>query len=162
MVTLHRQRFLYAARDKGKVKLGDHELSFYQDFSAEVVTQRQTSANACKRMRDAGIKYAFLYPAVIQVFPPKGKLISLTTMREVNDYIRGALLRVIDFSDLYKLYSLGALFYFMVCGVEMFRHPSLRLLFCLDAVLFSFAKTVFVYQTQMIVWYSGRTDSAQV
>lgn len=77
---------LYAAREKGKVNLGNLEVSFYQDFSVEVVKQRQALASACWRLSD--IKYAFLFPAVMKVLPPNGRPTSLPTMKESNVYIK--------------------------------------------------------------------------
>lgn len=62
-------------------------VSFYQDFSGEIVKQRQESAEAHKRLREAGIKYTFVYPAEIKVLPPNGKPFSLSTMKEINDYV---------------------------------------------------------------------------
>lgn len=83
-----RQRILRAARDKGRVSMDGQVVSFYQDFSAEIVKRRQESADARRRLREAGIKYAFAYPAVIRVLPPNGKPISLSTMKEINDYVK--------------------------------------------------------------------------
>lgn len=92
LVRLHdytdRQRILRAARNKGKVTADDQVVSFYQDFPAEIVKRRQESADARRRLREAGIKYAFAYPAVIKIFPPNGKPISLPTTKEINDYVK--------------------------------------------------------------------------
>lgn len=57
-----KQKILYAARNKGTVKLGDQEVSFFQDFSAEVMKQSQASANANRRLFDAGVNYTYRYP----------------------------------------------------------------------------------------------------
>ena len=92
LVRLHdytdRQRILHAARNKGRVSTDGQLVSFYQDFSAEIVKWRQQSADARRRLREAGIKYAFAYPAIIKVLPPNGKPISLPTMKEINDYVK--------------------------------------------------------------------------
>ena len=92
LVRLHdytdRQRILRAARSKGRVSTDGQVVSFYQDFSAEIVKRRQQSADARRRLREAGIKYAFAYPAVIKILPPNGKPISLPTMKEINDYVK--------------------------------------------------------------------------
>ncbi|KAK7877198.1 hypothetical protein WMY93_032082, partial [Mugilogobius chulae] len=83
-----KQRILYAARDKGRVEVDGKVISFYQDFSAEVVKKRQESASARRRLREAGVKYAFLYPAVIKIIHPNGKFTSLSNMREVDDFMK--------------------------------------------------------------------------
>jgi len=92
LVRLHdytdRQRILHAARNKGRVSTDGQVVSFYQDFSAEIVKRRKESADARRKLREAGIKYAFAYPAVIKVLPPNGKPISLPTMKEINDYVK--------------------------------------------------------------------------
>ncbi|KAK7896356.1 hypothetical protein WMY93_021681 [Mugilogobius chulae] len=65
-----KERILRTARIKGDgIKVDDQAVSFYQDFSADVIKRRQESATERKRLREAGIKYAFLYPAVIKIFP---------------------------------------------------------------------------------------------
>lgn len=83
-----RQRILGAARNKGKVMMDGQVVSFYQNFSVEIVKQRQESADTRRRLWEAGIKYAFVYPAVIKVLPPNGKPIPLSTMKEINDYVK--------------------------------------------------------------------------
>ncbi|KAL7381399.1 hypothetical protein ABVT39_005072 [Epinephelus coioides] len=91
LVKLHnytdRQRILYAARNKGTIKVDGGNVSFYQDFSMEVVRRRKESANACKLLRGAGIRYSFLYPAVIKTFHPDGSSSAFSTLEEINDYI---------------------------------------------------------------------------
>lgn len=91
LVKLHnytdRQRILYVARNKGTIKVDGGNVSFYQDFSMEVVRRRKVSANARKLLRDAGIRYSFLYPAVIKVFRPDGSSSAFSTLEEINDYI---------------------------------------------------------------------------
>lgn len=92
LVRLHdytdRQRILRAARNKGRVMMDGQVVSFFQDFSAEIVKRRQESADARRRLWEAGIKYAFVYPAVIKVLPPNGKPISLPTIKEINNYVK--------------------------------------------------------------------------
>lgn len=83
-----RQRILQAARNNGAVIFGGQEVSFYQDFSAEVVKRRKESAYARKRLQEAGVRYAFLYPAVIKIFPRNSKPIYLPTMKDVSDYVK--------------------------------------------------------------------------
>lgn len=72
LVRLHnytdKQKILNAARNKGRLTVDGQDVSFYQDFSAEVIKKRQESANAQRRLRELGIRYAFVYPAVIQIF----------------------------------------------------------------------------------------------
>lgn len=65
-----RQRILYAAKNKGTVKVDGGNVSFYQDFSMEIVRRRRESANAHKLLREAGIRYSSLYPAFIKIFHP--------------------------------------------------------------------------------------------
>ncbi len=60
----------------------------YQDFSAEVVKSRKKSASACRQLQEAGIKYAFGYPAVNNISHPNGKTSSLSNTEEINDYIK--------------------------------------------------------------------------
>lgn len=81
------QRILQAARAKGTVNTEAGKVSFYQDFSAEVARKRKESANARKALREAGIKYSFLYPAIIKIFNPDGTSISLATTQDVKDYV---------------------------------------------------------------------------
>ena len=54
-----RRRILRAAINKGRVSTDGQVVSFYQEFSAEIVKRRQESADAFRRLREAGIKYAF-------------------------------------------------------------------------------------------------------
>ncbi len=88
LVRLHdytdKQRTLQAARNKGALNIEDSNVSFYQNFSMEVVRKRKESANARKQLREAGIRYSFLYPAVIKVFHLDG---TSSTIKEINDYI---------------------------------------------------------------------------
>lgn len=79
---------LYAARAKGRIKVEGRDVSFYQDFSAEVVKKRRESANARRLLREAGVKYAFVYPAVIKIIHPNGKTSSLANMEQINNYIK--------------------------------------------------------------------------
>ncbi|KAJ0019157.1 hypothetical protein NQD34_006726 [Periophthalmus magnuspinnatus] len=92
LVRLHnytdKGRILYAAMRKGRVEVDERQISFYQDFSAEVVKKRQESAPARLRLREAGIKYAFLYPAVIKIFHQNGKTTTLSSMEELNNFIK--------------------------------------------------------------------------
>lgn len=92
LVRLHnytdKQRILYAARTKGRLKVEGRDVSFYQDFSAEVVKQRRETANARRLLREAGVKYAFIYPAVIKIIHPNGKTSSLSNMVDINNYIK--------------------------------------------------------------------------
>lgn len=83
-----RQRILQAARNRGRVSTDGQVVSFYQDFSGEIVKRQQESADTRRRLQEAVIKYAFVYPAVIKVLPPNGKPISLPTMKEINDYVK--------------------------------------------------------------------------
>lgn len=60
LVRLHndadKQKILNAARNKGRLTVDCQDVSFYQDFSAEVVKRRQESANARRRLWEAGIR----------------------------------------------------------------------------------------------------------
>uniref|UniRef100_A0A096LWS8 L1 transposable element RRM domain-containing protein n=1 Tax=Poecilia formosa TaxID=48698 RepID=A0A096LWS8_POEFO len=92
LVRLHnyidKQRILSAARIKGTIQVEDRRLSFYQDFSAEMVRKRQESADARRQLREAGVKYAFLFPAVIKIFNQNGTTSSLSNMKEVNEFMK--------------------------------------------------------------------------
>lgn len=87
LVRLHnytdKQKILNAARNKGRLTVDGQEVSFYQDFSAEVIKKRQESANARRRLREAGIRYAF------RIFQQDGTTKTLSNMRDVNSYIKG-------------------------------------------------------------------------
>uniref|UniRef100_A0A669AXN8 L1 transposable element RRM domain-containing protein n=1 Tax=Oreochromis niloticus TaxID=8128 RepID=A0A669AXN8_ORENI len=91
LVRLHHytdtQKILQAARAKCTVNTEAGKVSFYQDFSAEVVRKRKESVNAREALREAGIKYSFLYPAIIKIFNPDGTNISLATIQDVKDYV---------------------------------------------------------------------------
>lgn len=91
LVRLHdytdKQKILQAARNKGTLNIDGSNVSFYQDFSAEVVRKRKESAGARKHMREAGIRYSFLYPAIIKVFHSNGTSSSFSTVKEINEYI---------------------------------------------------------------------------
>ena len=90
LVRLHnytdKQRIMNEARNKGGIKVEGQEVSFFQDFSAEVVRRRKESAGARRRLREAGIRYSFIYPAVIKIFNANGATVSLSSMEEMNDY----------------------------------------------------------------------------
>uniref|UniRef100_A0A8C6T6K4 LINE-1 type transposase domain-containing protein 1 n=1 Tax=Neogobius melanostomus TaxID=47308 RepID=A0A8C6T6K4_9GOBI len=92
LVRLHnytdKQKILNAARERGEIKVEGRRISFYQDFSAEVIRKRQTSANVRRQLREAGIKYAFVYPAVIKILNQDGSTTSLSNMEEINDFIK--------------------------------------------------------------------------
>lgn len=92
LVRLHnytdKQKILNAARNKGEIQVEGRKVSFYQDFSAEVVRKRQESANARRQLREAGIKYAFVYPAVIKISNQNGTTTSLSDIEEINDFIK--------------------------------------------------------------------------
>uniref|UniRef100_A0A3B3CLD3 L1 transposable element RRM domain-containing protein n=1 Tax=Oryzias melastigma TaxID=30732 RepID=A0A3B3CLD3_ORYME len=81
LVRLHnftdKQKILYAARKKGKLQVDGREISFYQDFTADLVKKRQESAAALRRLREAGVKYSFVYPAVIRIFHRNGSVMIL-------------------------------------------------------------------------------------
>uniref|UniRef100_A0A8C5HT91 Reverse transcriptase domain-containing protein n=1 Tax=Gouania willdenowi TaxID=441366 RepID=A0A8C5HT91_GOUWI len=100
LVRLHdytnKQKILQAARNRGTLSIDGSNVSFYQDFSVEVVRRRKESANARKQLREAGIRYSFLYPAVIKVFHPDGT--------KINDK-NGADPRIVW--DTYKAYMRG-------------------------------------------------------
>lgn len=91
MVRLHnytdRERILYAARNKGTIEVDGGNVSFYEDFSVEVVRRRKESMNARKLLRETGIRYSFLYPAVIKISHPDGSSSAFSTLEEINDYI---------------------------------------------------------------------------
>lgn len=91
LVRLHdytdKQKILQAARNRGPLNIEGSNVSFYQDFSMEVVRKRMESANARKQLREAGIRYSFLYPAVIKIFHPNGTSSSFSTTKEINDYV---------------------------------------------------------------------------
>lgn len=53
----------------------------------EVVRKRKESVNVRKQRREAGIRYSFLYPAVIKVFHPNGTSTTFATMQEINNFI---------------------------------------------------------------------------
>lgn len=93
LVRLHnytdKQKILNAARNKNRLTVDGQEVSFYQDFSAEVIKKRQESASARRRLREAGIRYAFVYPAVIRIFQHDGTMKTLSNMKDVNNYIKG-------------------------------------------------------------------------
>ena len=57
-----KQKILNAARNKGRLTVEGREVSFYQDFSAEAIKKRQESGNARRRLWEAGIRYALVYP----------------------------------------------------------------------------------------------------
>ncbi len=92
LVRLHnytdKRRILYVAKSKGRLKVEGQDVSFYQDFSAEVVKRRKESASARRRLREAGIKYTFVYPCVIKISHPNGKTSSHSNMEEIKDYIK--------------------------------------------------------------------------
>ncbi|CAG5896671.1 unnamed protein product [Menidia menidia] len=81
------RKILQAARIKGNVSTPAGKVSFYQDFSAEVVKKRRESATARRTLREAGVKYAFLYPATIKIFNPDGTNHSLRTAEEIKKYV---------------------------------------------------------------------------
>uniref|UniRef100_A0A8C5DT07 L1 transposable element RRM domain-containing protein n=1 Tax=Gouania willdenowi TaxID=441366 RepID=A0A8C5DT07_GOUWI len=91
LVRLHdytnKQKILQAARNRGTLSIDGSNVSFYQDFSVEVVRRRKESANARKQLREAGIRYSFLYPAVIKVFHSDGTSSSFSTTKEIDDYV---------------------------------------------------------------------------
>lgn len=93
LVRLHnyidKQKILNAARNKNRLTVDGQEVSFYQDFSAEVIKKRQESTSARRRLREAGIRYAFVYPAVIRIFQHDGTMKTLSNMKDVNNYIKG-------------------------------------------------------------------------
>ncbi|KAK7939089.1 hypothetical protein WMY93_002415 [Mugilogobius chulae] len=82
------QRILQAARAKGTINITTGKVSFYQDFTAAVAKRRQESANARRALRDAGIKYSFLFPATIKIFNPDGSSLFLKTAEEAKDYVK--------------------------------------------------------------------------
>uniref|UniRef100_A0A3B5M6N4 L1 transposable element RRM domain-containing protein n=1 Tax=Xiphophorus couchianus TaxID=32473 RepID=A0A3B5M6N4_9TELE len=92
LVRLHnyidKQKILNAARNKGIIQVEDRRVSFYQDFSAEIVRKRQESSGARRQLREAGVRYAFLFPAVIKIFNQNGTTTSLSDMKEINEFIK--------------------------------------------------------------------------
>lgn len=52
-----KQRILYAAKNRGTINIDGGNVSFYQDFSTEVVRKRKETANASRLLREAGIWY---------------------------------------------------------------------------------------------------------
>lgn len=78
---------LEAARRSGDLSIEGKQVSFFQDFSVGVQKKRAETAEARRRLREAGFKYAFIYPATIRVFNAAGKDTYLTTPAEVNAFL---------------------------------------------------------------------------
>lgn len=91
IVRLHNYKdkrlILEAARRLGDLCIDGKKVSFFQDFSAGVQKKRAETAEARRRLREAGFKYAFIYPATIRVFNVAGKNTYLSTSAEVNAFL---------------------------------------------------------------------------
>ncbi len=91
IVRLHNYKdkrlILEAARRLGDLCIEGKKVSFFQDFSSGVQKKRAETAEARRRLREAGFKYAFIYPATIRVFNAAGKDTYLSTTAEVNAFL---------------------------------------------------------------------------
>uniref|UniRef100_A0A8C6TSQ3 L1 transposable element RRM domain-containing protein n=1 Tax=Neogobius melanostomus TaxID=47308 RepID=A0A8C6TSQ3_9GOBI len=82
-----KQKVLDAAKARGKLFYNGRQVHLFPDVSPEVGKMR-TSANARRQLREAGIKYAFVYPAVIKILNQDGSTTSLSNMEEINGFIK--------------------------------------------------------------------------
>ncbi|KAI2657411.1 Neurexin-1a-beta [Labeo rohita] len=60
-------RILQAARAAGQLVYKWHNISIFEDFSVAVVRKRQAFGNVKKRLRERGITFAMIYPAILRV-----------------------------------------------------------------------------------------------
>lgn len=58
---------LEAARRNTDINIGGKKVYFFQDFSIGVQKRRAETSEIRKRLREAGFRYAFMYPATIKV-----------------------------------------------------------------------------------------------
>ncbi|KAL0159727.1 hypothetical protein M9458_043452, partial [Cirrhinus mrigala] len=60
-------RILQASRAAGQLVYERHNISIFEDFSVAVVRKRQAFGNVKKLLRERGITFAMIYPAILRV-----------------------------------------------------------------------------------------------
>lgn len=61
-------RIMQAARSKGnRLCYNDKRISIFEDFSVAVIRKRQEYASVKQQLRDKGITFAMMYPAILRV-----------------------------------------------------------------------------------------------
>ncbi|KAL0146846.1 hypothetical protein M9458_057785, partial [Cirrhinus mrigala] len=60
-------RILQASRAAGQLVYKRHNISIFEDFSVAMVRKRQAFGNVKKRLRERGITFAMIYPAILRV-----------------------------------------------------------------------------------------------
>uniref|UniRef100_W5NNG8 L1 transposable element RRM domain-containing protein n=1 Tax=Lepisosteus oculatus TaxID=7918 RepID=W5NNG8_LEPOC len=83
-----KQKVREAARAKKEIIVEGKRVSIFQDFSVKVQKKRAETAKARRRLRDAGLRYSFLYPAIIKVFDALGGSTTLSSLKEAENFLK--------------------------------------------------------------------------
>lgn len=74
------------ASGDGALVFNGSQLSFYNDFSSSIIKKRKAFDVVKRQLRERGISYGLLYPAILQV-SHKGMKKRYSTPAEVGDFL---------------------------------------------------------------------------